>query len=479
MIPMNDYDFIVLLISLLYAVVLGFSLYHAEKKQKNHQRGFINDSNLLPYSLPFFVLVLCILIPLFQPTRIADFLIRGFFNIFCVIFIYYLILLSFLPFIRKHLSITSIVTLWALPNLLYLAFNVIRYAAPLWVIETPGKLMYILCAVWLIGFSCVMAHAILDHLAFRRQILQDAQPLQDETMETCMKEVMEELKYKRRRPVAVISPSITSPCSIGLFPWSIRLVLPKKEWKPDEIRFVLLHELIHLNRNDHYVKFSLVFMTAICWFNPFMRKAMRKSAQDIELSCDEQVLACMNQDERKQYAEIILHTSGIQRGFTTNLSADAQSLKYRLSCILHPTIRHSGVPVCSMALLIMMIACGMFSFAYDPQPFTEVVFGNQSIDDAQIAWCFDTDNMDALAVMDEREIIDYLSSLQLSHFTGNFPYQADNAMFINMTLSDQDYRIMLEDDYLSIADEHFYKTYYYVNSGIDWDYLYSITSVKE
>ena len=476
---MNDYIFLVLLISLLYAVLIGFGLYRAEKKQKQHERGFINDSGFLPYSLPLFSLAFCILALLFQPAQIVDFMIAAFFNIFCVIFVYYLILLIFLPLIRSHLSVTSIVTLWALPNMLYLGFNIVRYAEPLWIIETPGKLIYILCAVWMMGFVCVLLISCMDHLIFRRKILKDAIPLEDQEIVECMKQVMAELQYKRKMPVTVISPSIVSPCSIGLFPWAIRLVLPKKEWKTNELRSVLLHELIHLNRKDNYVKFSLVFMTAICWFNPFMWKAMRKSAQDIELSCDEQVLTGMGMEERKAYAGIILHTAGSQRGFTTSLSSSAQSLKYRISCILNPPKRHSGAAVCSVVMLVMMITCGMFSFAYDPQPFWKVAYDHQDIDNARIAWCYDTGNKNALSVTDEQGLIHYLSDMQLSRFTGNLPNQASNAMSINITLSDRDCWIILEDDYLAIADENFHKTYYYISSGNDWDYLYSITSVKE
>ena len=130
-------------------------------------------------------------------------------------------------------------------------------------------------------------------------------------------------------------------------------------------------------------------------------------------------------------------------------------------------------------MLVMMIACGMFSFAYNPQPFWKVVSDQQDIDDAKISWCFDTGNKNALAVTDEQGLIHYLSDMQLSRFTGNLPNQASNAMSINITLSDRDCWIILEDDYLAIADENFHKTYYYISSGNDWDYLYSITSVKE
>ena len=65
-----------------------------------------------------------------------------------------------------------------------------------------------------------------------------------------------------------------------------------------------------------------------------MRVAARKSADDLELSCDETVLAGEDSGSRKRYAELILKTAGDERGFTTCLSATATALRYRLKNII-------------------------------------------------------------------------------------------------------------------------------------------------
>ena len=121
-----------------------------------------------------------------------------------------------------------------------------------------------------------------------------------------IQEIRQELNLKNRQPQAVISPSALTPCSIGLLPWKTVLVLPQKQYSQQQIRLILMHELIHLSRRDQYVRFSLVFMCAICWFNPFMWKAMKKSAEDLERSCDEQVLSGMSEQDRTVYADLIL-----------------------------------------------------------------------------------------------------------------------------------------------------------------------------
>ena len=67
---------------------------------------------------------------------------------------------------------------------------------------------------------------------------------------------------------------------------------------------------------DAWGKFFLAFCTAICWFNPLMWVAMRKSADDLELSCDEAVTAELDEAGRRRYASLLLDTVGDERGFT-------------------------------------------------------------------------------------------------------------------------------------------------------------------
>ena len=102
----------------------------------------------------------------------------------------------------------------------------------------------------------------------------------------------------------------------------------------------------------------MVFCTAMCWFNPLMWVAMRKSADDFELSCDESVLLAQPQPVRRQYAELLLKTAGDERGFTTCLSARAASLRYRLTRVLHPKKTSEGTLMLTCFMFLFMIGCG-------------------------------------------------------------------------------------------------------------------------
>ena len=192
---MNEF---ILLLILAYSFPVTWSIYHAEKITDNHQRGLIYDSRILSYSLPFCILIFAVGAILFYPKLSADLLIQICTNIFISIIFYYMVFLILLPMIRKKLTVTSIVSLWAMPNLLYLTFHFCKYIEPAIIIETPGKLMYILYGIWLIGFLCVMGWAIIDHLRYRSVILKDAYPLQDEMILSTIQEIRQQLDLRTK-----------------------------------------------------------------------------------------------------------------------------------------------------------------------------------------------------------------------------------------------------------------------------------------
>ena len=469
-----------LLMILGFTYLITWSIYHAERITENKQRGLIYDSNILSYSLPFCILAFALLAILFYPRMSADLLIQVCTNIFISIIFYYLVLIILLPMIRKKLTVTSIVSLWSLPNLLYMTFHFCKYIEPVIIIETPGKLMYILYGIWLIGFLCVMGWAIIDHLRYRSVILKDACTLQDEMILSMIQEIRQELNLKNRQPQAVISPSALTPCSIGLLPWKTVLVLPQKQYSQQQIRLILMHELIHLSRRDQYVRFSLVFMCAICWFNPFMWKAMKKSAEDLERSCDEQVLSGMSEQDRTVYADLILDTACNNHGFTTCLSNSAESLKYRLRSMIDPPHTHSGALLCGVVFFCLMLLSSIVNITYDPKPFSQVLLQDSSNQQVQVTDCYDINAEHTLTIRDPDGMAEYLQSMVLSKTAREPQYDSKHHFVIALHTDQADYWINLEDDSIRYNDNTLNLSMQYrVNGGIDWNYLMAITETAE
>lgn len=131
--------------------------------------------------------------------------------------LYYLLLMSSLSFLRRHISARACAILWMLPNYLYLTqMTYMRLPKPRWVIEAPLILVQTLLNVWLIGFLSVLGWNIVSHLTFRTRILRDASPITDLTVLAIWRQEIESARFHKPRFKLVTSPNIQTPLSLIL-----------------------------------------------------------------------------------------------------------------------------------------------------------------------------------------------------------------------------------------------------------------------
>ena len=359
--------------SLLVGAILGAGVWLQAQRENDPEwgsppeykyRAAWNGSLLLPV---FFCLILAAAFFRFGAREALTVTFAHLFGLFLHISIYCVLLMLFLPICRKVVSSRACAFLWLLPAALYITNFITNdgsmgYPRPSLVLSLPlGKwIIY----VWFAGFLLFLSFQILSHLLYRREILSQAREVEDlHTLEIFYEELKEVgLQNKSLKPM--ISPGVKTPLSIGLFSKTLRLVLPPVPYTDSELRLIFRHELIHITREDSVTKLFLTFTTAICWFNPLMWIAMRKSAEEIELSCDETVLLDASPETRKQYADLILDTAGNARGFTTCLSASASSLRYRLRSVIHPRKTSCGALLVAAVFTVLSFTCGNVALAY-------------------------------------------------------------------------------------------------------------------
>ena len=161
----------------------------------------------------------------------------------------------------------------------------------------------------------------------------------------------------------MISPAVRTPLIVGLLRDELVLVLPERDYSEEELRLIFRHELVHLQREDVWLKCFMLFCTAMRWFDPLLWLAMRRAAEDAELSCDETVMARAGAAERRLYAELILSTAGDARGFSTCLSASARGLRYRLRSIVKPEKKCAGILLLSLLSFLLVASCGLICVA--------------------------------------------------------------------------------------------------------------------
>lgn len=289
--------------------------------------------------------------------------------------IYYVVLLLALPLLRRVVSARACATLWLLPAFLYwLPHMWHNYPVmPKVVLRVPPQWAEILGLVWVIGFVAVLAWKITVHLLFRREVLTDSYAVTDSAILELWER--EQKLIERKKPIQLLcSPRITSPMTIGKSKRAIRTLLPERNYSMQELQLIFRHELRHVQRLDVDTKMFYAFCEAMCWFNPLVWIAMKKAAADLELSCDEMVLYGKGEQERRQYAELLLDSAGDDRGFSTCLSASAKTLRYRLKNVVQERKRLSGTILVGLCLSVLLLCCGMVVISRSYGTVGDVVF---------------------------------------------------------------------------------------------------------
>ena len=392
------------------------------------------------------------------------------FSIFLHISLYYLVLLPVLPLLRKAISARACAMLWLIPNYLYLIVNRgIDPPSPLFVVTARGSLIWVLFGIWLAGFLAVLIWKFTEHVLFRRRILREARPAADPEILRIWKILLADARFRKPKFRLMTSPNVTTPLTVGLFARSTRVVLPERPYTQEELELILRHELVHIGREDAWTKFFMVFCTAMCWFNPLMWIAMRHSADDMELSCDETVLLHADDAARKRYAHLLLNTAGDERGFTTCLSATAKALRYRLGRITRPGKRRSGALIVGTIFFIFCMTGGYVSLAYGGSSGAEVLYHGADASDYALT---------GDEVTDEGAFHDYLSKLTLCDMTGDYSF-SDSEHWISLRLKTPEgvSLVSLYDEVIKVVPLYLERQnaqYYYVPGGLDWAYLESI-----
>ena len=403
-------------------------------------------------------------------------------RVFLEMSVYYVLLMAMMPWLRKWVSARVCAMLWLLPDWLYVFVG--RLDRPtdgkMLVLHAPGTLVYVLLAVWAAGAVGVMVWKIGSHLAFRRRILKNAVPVTDKQALHVWDIELERAWIRKCKWKLVRSNAVTTPLSIGLYNRTTRVVLPMREYTQEELSLVLRHEIIHISRRDPGAKFFLAFCTAMCWFNPLMWAAMRKSADDFELSCDESVLLDEPQPVRRQYAELLLQTAGDERGFTTCLSATAGALRYRLRNIMTPGKKRTGAILVGLTLFVLAMCSGYVALAYDARPGTQRIFDGQDLNAVTVSsvdpWN-DPRGKDGVCT-DEDALKAYLASLEPELYTETLDEYAsggERELAVMLETPQGRLSVRLLDQAVHVTRRwdgpDFHTDSYYLREPVDWTYL--------
>ena len=76
---------------------------------------------------------------------------------------------------------------------------------------------------------------------------------------------------------------------------------------PQDRDFMIAHEQAHISRSDHWWKLIGFLSLSLHWYNPFVWLGFILLCRDIELACDEKVIAGLDLNSRKAYSTALIH----------------------------------------------------------------------------------------------------------------------------------------------------------------------------
>ena len=147
-------------------------------------------------------------------------------------------------------------------------------------------------------------------------------------------------EFQKRRPVSIlVSPLVKVPGAIGFLRPAV--VLPPwlaEDLTAIELKYVVLHELAHLQRWDDWTTLAQKLVKAILFFHPGVWWIERKLFLDREMACDDAVLA--RAGSARVYAECLARVaekSFLRRQFALAQAAvdRVRQLSLRLAEILN------------------------------------------------------------------------------------------------------------------------------------------------
>ena len=212
----------------------------------------------------------------------------------------------------------------------------------------------------LIGAACVLLWFGFSNIRFRKKLRAG----RIEEISGGLKEMyLNMCKERKVRPVPVyFTDPVPGACLVGVFrPYIVLPVITA----PEDVKNVLTHEICHLKNRDHIWNILRMLCCAIHWFNPLVWLAASMSRTDSELRCDDRVTEAMDEQERKDYANVLVYAAARKSMpgigvMATGMTMTGKRLKNRVLGVIQ-----NRKPIRAFAFVFMAVAftCLVGAFA--------------------------------------------------------------------------------------------------------------------
>ncbi|WP_234121683.1 M56 family metallopeptidase [Clostridium hydrogenum] len=165
--------------------------------------------------------------------------------------------------------------------------------------------------IWIIIAASLYLYFLIVYFSFLAKIKKE-DICTDVTIIALLKHCKKVLCIKSNNLQIITSTKINTPTLVGIF--KPKIILPKNliyELSSSELKYVILHELIHFKRKDILISWISTALQILHWFNPILLICFKQLKKDCELSCDSTILTHIIIDEHHNYGETLIKLAQI------------------------------------------------------------------------------------------------------------------------------------------------------------------------
>lgn len=227
----------------------------------------------------------------------------------------------------------------------------------------PASVLFL---VWLGGAAALGVRKVTQYQSFSRCLRAGWREVDDPALLDLAAEAGAEAGVKR--PVELCENGlIATPLLLGAF--RPRILLPSVELPEEELKNILLHELVHCRRRDILYKWLVQLAVCLHWYLPTVWWMAREIDRAGELACDEAVIKKMDREQRRRYGDTLLRAMEGGGGLypapaAVTLNESGILLKERLGFIMEYRPQRKFLIGLSLAMAVLLAAGAVMAGAY-------------------------------------------------------------------------------------------------------------------
>lgn len=231
-----------------------------------------------------------------------------------------------------------------------------------WLTRFESHRMALLLAAWVSGSGSYVVR-VLRGTRRLAAVIRSSDELENPAVVALVRDVAARLGLSAPPDVRLVQQA-ASPMVVGMGGRPLLLIPSElvQRLGGEALRGVIAHELAHLRRRDHWVRWIETGATAVLWWHPLLWLARRGLHEAEEQCCDAWVVWAMP-DARRAYADALVTTAGLLSATPSAAAVPAvasglgqfQQLRRRLVMIMDRTTNH-GMSVAGKVVASLMLA---------------------------------------------------------------------------------------------------------------------------